>query len=57
MAGRPKKYNIDKDQVEKLASFGCTNVEIAAFFGCSDSTIIRNYAGILTKGREKAKSD
>ena len=32
---RPKKYNIDEKQVERLASFGCTNTEIASFFGCS----------------------
>ena len=30
---RPKKYNIDTKEVEKLASFGCTNTEIASFFG------------------------
>ena len=27
---RPKKYDIDTEQVEKLASFGCTNIEIAS---------------------------
>ena len=32
---RPKKYNIDTEQVEKLASFGCTNIEIGSYFGCS----------------------
>ena len=53
--GRPKKYNIDTEQVEKLASFGCTNVEIAAYFGCSENTIRRNYGENLSKGREKGK--
>ena len=54
-AGRPKKYDIDKDKVEQLASFGCTNTEIASFFGCSENTIRRNYGENLTKGRDKGK--
>ena len=29
---RPKKYNIDTKEVVKLASYGCTNKEIADFF-------------------------
>ena len=29
--GRPKKYNIDTKEIEKLASYGCTNTEIASF--------------------------
>ena len=37
--GRPKKYEIDTDEVTKLASYGCTNVEIADFFGCSKDLI------------------
>jgi len=28
---RPKKYNIDKEQVKKLATLGCTNKEIGDF--------------------------
>ena len=36
---RPKKYNIDKDKVEQLSSFGCTDTEIASFFGCSTDLI------------------
>ena len=53
--GRPKKYNLDTEQVEKLASFGCTNTEIASFFDCSETTLTRNYGGFLTKGRNKGK--
>ena len=34
--GRPKKYDIDTKEVFKLASYGCTNTEIADFFGCSN---------------------
>ena len=52
---RPKKYNIDKEQVEKLASFGCTNVEIASFFGCDESLIRKSYSENITKGKDKGK--
>ena len=52
---RPKKYNIDTEQLEKLASFGCTNTEIASFFGCSSDLIEKSYSEFLTKGREKGK--
>ena len=52
---RPKKYNIDKEQVEKLASFGCTNTEIASFFGCDVSLITKSYSQNLTKGRDTGK--
>ena len=52
---RPKKYNIDTTKIEQLASFGCTNREIASFFDCSQTTLTRNYGDFLTKGREKGK--
>ena len=52
---RPKKYEIDGKQVEQLASFGCTNKEIASFFGCSADLIEKSYSEFLTKGRDKGK--
>ena len=52
---RPKKYDIDTEKVEQLAGFGCTNVEIASFFGCSENTIRRSYGEFLAKGRDKGK--
>ena len=52
---RPKKYDIDKTQVEKLAGLGCTNTEIASFFGCSPDLIEKSYSEYLVKGREKGK--
>ena len=52
---RPKKYNFDSDKVEQLAGFGCTNVEIASYFGCDESLIRKSYSEFLTKGREKGK--
>ena len=53
--GRPKKYNLDTKQVEQLASFGCTDTEIASFFDISRTTLERNYEHYLTKGREEGK--
>ena len=52
---RPKKYDIDTKQVEQLASYGCTNREIASFFGCDESLIKKSYSSFLTKGRDKGK--
>ena len=52
---RPKKYNISKEEVYKLASYGCTNVEIADFYGCDESLIRKNYSENLTKGRANVK--
>ena len=53
--GRPKKYNLDTNQVEQLASFGCTDTEIASFFDISRTTLERNYEQYMTKGRESGK--
>ena len=52
---RPKKYNIDTNEVEKLAGYGCTNIEIADFFGCSSDLIEKSYSEFLTKGRADLK--
>jgi len=53
--GRPKKYNIDTEQVEKLAGLGCSNTEIASFFGVGEHVIRKSYAEFLEKGRDKGK--
>ena len=52
---RPKKYDIDTKEVEKLAGYGCTNIEIADFFGCSPDLIEKSYSEFLTKGRATLK--
>ncbi len=52
---RPKKYNIDGEQVEKLASYGCTNIEIASIYGCSPDLLEKSYSEFLTKGRQGGK--
>ena len=53
--GRPKKYDIDTKQIEQLASFGCTDTEIASFIGCDRSLISKSYSQYLTKGRDDGK--
>ena len=52
---RPKKYTIDIKQVENLAKYGCTNIEIAQFFGCSADLIEKSYSEFTTKGRAQQK--
>ena len=53
--GRPKKYEIPTDKLEQLASFGCTNIEMASYFGCSPDLLEKSYSEFLTKGRDKGK--
>ena len=53
--GRPKKYNIDTKQVEQLAGFGCSNTEIASFFGCDESLIRKSYSDSVAKGKDSGK--
>jgi hypothetical protein len=48
--GRPLK-DISKNDVQKLASFGCNNTEIAEFCNVSEKTIRIRFSEILTKER------
>ena len=52
---RPKKYQIEPSQIQKLSALGCTNTEIADFFGCDESLIRKSYSEFLTKGRADMK--
>ena len=52
---RPKKYDIKNEEVQKLAKFGMTNIEIADFYGCSADLIEKSYSEFLTKGRAEMK--
>ena len=52
---RPKKYNIDTKQLQKLAKFGCTKKEMADFVGCSADLLEKSYSEYLTKGRAEQK--
>jgi len=50
------KQIVPPDQVEELASIGCTDREIAAFFKVKEDTLRRNFADNLLKGREFCKT-
>ena len=52
--GRDKKV-IPPQQVEELAQLGCTDRDIANFFGIKEDTLRYNFADNLTKGREELK--
>jgi hypothetical protein len=43
------------DEVEHLASLGCTDTDIAAYFGVKEDTLRRGFAENLIKGRHKLK--
>lgn len=47
---------VPPDEVEKLSAIGCTDREIAAFFGIKEDTLRRNFAEQITKGREFQKT-
>ena len=55
LMARPKKYDIDPEEVEKLAAFGCSVREIASFYGCSEDLIKKSYSQFITKGKDKGK--
>lgn len=50
------KQIVPPDQVEELASIGCTDREIAAFFKIKEDTLRYNFADNLQKGREFQKT-
>lgn len=50
-----KKIKIKGSEIEKLAKYGLTNVEIAEFFGISEASLRRLYNEFLTKGRMDVK--
>lgn len=53
--GRPK-LDIDPEQVEKLASIDCSYEEMALVFACSVSTLQRNFAQAIEKGRAQGRA-
>jgi len=52
--GRDKKI-VPPEEVQKLAALGCSNRDIANFFGIEESNVSRHFAAFLTKGREDLK--
>jgi hypothetical protein len=47
---------VPPQEVEDLASIGCSNTDIANWFGVTDTTIAYNFKEELTKGRENLKN-
>lgn len=52
--GRPLK-EIDAEEVYKLAKLGCTQVDIAEFFGCDEKTIRNRFSDDFRQGKEQGK--
>ena len=52
--GRDKKV-VPPDQVQELAALGCTDRDIANFFGIKEDTLRYNFTDNLIKGREELK--
>jgi hypothetical protein len=46
---------VPPEEVEDLAAIGCTNTDIANWFGIDDSTLTYNFKQELVKGRENLK--
>jgi hypothetical protein len=46
---------VPPEEVEDLASIGCTDLDIARWFGIDDSTLRYNFTDYLIKGRENLK--
>lgn len=53
-AGRPRK-EIDADGVRKLAAIGCTQSEVAEYFGCAQSTISTNFRSEFSLGAAQSR--
>ena len=54
VAGR-NKIPVPMDEVEHLASLGCTDTDIAAHFGITQDSLRRGFAENLQNGRHKLK--
>ena len=52
--GRDKTV-VPPEQVQELAALGCSNRDIANFFGIEETNVSRHFAAYLIKGREELK--
>lgn len=50
------KIAVPPDEVEHQASLGCTDSEIAKYFGVKDDTLRRHFSEYLIKGRHNLKT-
>lgn len=55
IVGRDKKV-VPQPEVEHLASLGCSDRDIAEYFGVSESTLRYNFSSELIKGRHQLKT-
>jgi len=51
----PKPIKIDEAKVYELATYHCTTGEIANLCGCSETTLNRRYAHVISKGYDDSK--
>lgn len=49
------KVVVPPDQVQELAALGCSNTDIAKFYGVTEQTIRYNFSDIIAKGKEELK--
>ena len=49
------KRVVPPDQVQELAALGCSNTDIANFYGVTEQTIRYNFSEYITKGKEELK--
>jgi hypothetical protein len=52
---KKENINIDEKKVRKLASINCSYKEMAAVLDCNESTLTRNFAQVIEKGRDEGK--
>ena len=52
--GRPRK-ELDENQIEQLASLGCTLEEMASFFNCDVKTLTSNFSQVIKRGKDVGK--
>ena len=55
MGRKPK--DIDAEGVQKLASYGCTQEEIADYFGCDRAVISRRYSREFQLGKASVRKN
>ena len=53
--GRPKKYNVDTEVVEKMAGYGCSPREIADVLGVPYKSVLRDGKEALQRGKANMK--
>lgn len=53
--GRNIKFKVVTEEVEKLASYGCTVQEVADFFNCSPNLISKSYSDFYARGKNSLK--